>query len=252
MTAVCAPRGTYHERSAPASFRPPSGEPTVDQLLAEPIVQQLMRRDRMDEATLRLLLQKAAAARPALSAGDDPRADDLYPIPRLLHETARLWRSRHDREVRAQLPGMSCARCAVLIHLAQHEGVNQAALAHLLDVRSASLVRLLDGLEADGFIARIPDPNDRRAHVLKLTAKARPIIERVRDLVRKTDDDLRLDISKAEARQLRGLLCRIRSNLAGDPPSRPGATAVSRQGLANSHDRAAGGWWNANPVKASP
>ena len=42
---------------------PLSDEPTLDQLLAEPIVQQLMRRDSIDEATIRQLLQKTAAAR---------------------------------------------------------------------------------------------------------------------------------------------------------------------------------------------
>jgi hypothetical protein len=36
-------------------------EPTLDQLFAEPIVQQLMIRDRIDEATTRNLLQQAAA-----------------------------------------------------------------------------------------------------------------------------------------------------------------------------------------------
>jgi hypothetical protein len=48
-----------------ALARPSSNEPTLDQLLAEPIVQQLMRRDRIDEATIRHLLQETAAARPA-------------------------------------------------------------------------------------------------------------------------------------------------------------------------------------------
>jgi hypothetical protein len=42
-------------------------EPTLDQLLAEPIVQQLMRRDRIDEASIRHLLQETAAARPGSS-----------------------------------------------------------------------------------------------------------------------------------------------------------------------------------------
>jgi hypothetical protein len=46
----------------------PSNEATLDQLLAEPIVQQLMRRDRIDEATIRHLLQETAFARPASSA----------------------------------------------------------------------------------------------------------------------------------------------------------------------------------------
>jgi hypothetical protein len=49
--------------AAPACSR--SGEPTLDQLLAEPIVQQLMRRDRIDEATIRHLVQETASARRA-------------------------------------------------------------------------------------------------------------------------------------------------------------------------------------------
>ena len=243
-----------------ASARTPSGEPTLDQLLAEPIVQQLMRRDQTDEASIRHLLQATAAARPVLLAEHDPTTDDPYSIGRLLHETAQLWRSRYDREVRAQLPGMTRARCAVLIQLAQHEGVNQAALAQILDIRSITLHRLLDRLEAAGLVARMPDPQDRRAHVLTLTAKALPIIECIHDLRRKTYDDLQLGVSEAEANQLRALLCRVRSNLAaarlnGEPPSRLGATAMRSRDLANCHDRAAGGnggWWNAKLAKVSP
>jgi hypothetical protein len=49
-----------------APSRRPFDEPTLDQLLAEPIVQQLMRRDRTDEASIRQLLDQAAAARLAL------------------------------------------------------------------------------------------------------------------------------------------------------------------------------------------
>ena len=43
------------------------GEPRLDQLFAEPIVRQLMRRDRIDEATTRRLLRQAAVARAAPS-----------------------------------------------------------------------------------------------------------------------------------------------------------------------------------------
>jgi DNA-binding MarR family transcriptional regulator len=112
-------------------------------------------------------------------------------ITGLLDETARLARSRYDRELRAQFPGMTYARCAVLIHLAQHKWFNQTALAQILDIRSTTLVRLLHRLEAAGFVERMPDPDDRRAHVLVLTARALPIIGRVHDLNRKIHDDLR-------------------------------------------------------------
>jgi DNA-binding MarR family transcriptional regulator len=99
-----------------------------------------------------------------------PRADDPNTIVRLLqlHRTARLARGGYDGASLAQLPGMTCARCAVLIHLAQHKVFNQAALAQILDIRPTTLVRLLDWLEAAGFVARMPDPDDRRAHILAL------------------------------------------------------------------------------------
>ena len=49
--------------SAAGAKAPPAGEPTLDQLLAEPIVQQLMRRDRTNPASIRQLLRGTAAAR---------------------------------------------------------------------------------------------------------------------------------------------------------------------------------------------
>jgi MarR family transcriptional regulator for hemolysin len=104
---------------------------------------------------------------------------------------------------------------------------------------------LLDRLEAAGFVERIPDPDDRRAHVLALTAKALPIIESIHDLNRKTCNDLHLGISEAEATQLRVLLSRIRSELTAarlndDPPSRAQAPAARSRELADCHDRRAG------------
>ena len=54
VVRVMAPRRTFDE-------------PSLGQLFAEPIVQQLMRRDRIDEATIRRLLRLAAAAQPAPS-----------------------------------------------------------------------------------------------------------------------------------------------------------------------------------------
>src|SRR6202044_3587204 len=71
--------------------------------------------DRTDETTVRRLLQQTAAARSASRAKDDPRAEDPNVIVRLLLETARLACRRYDRALRAQLPGMTLGRCAVLI-----------------------------------------------------------------------------------------------------------------------------------------
>ena len=69
-----------------------------------------------------------------------PRAEEET-IIWLLHDTARLWRKRYNRAVRAEMPGMTCARCAVLVQLAQRGGTNQATLAQRLAIRPIALVR---------------------------------------------------------------------------------------------------------------
>jgi len=208
-----------------AALPPRPCEPTLDQLLADPIVQQLMRRDGIDELTTRRFLQQAALARaaqnlgglsPGSCAGDDP-----VTILWLLREAAQLWRKRYDREIRARIPGMTRARCAVLVHLAHHEGVNQAALARALNIKSTTLLRLLDRLEGVGFIARIPDPRDPQAYVLALTAGALPMIERIYELTRRVYDEAQLGISNVEANQLLTLLHRLKPNLSARPGQVP-------------------------------
>jgi MarR family transcriptional regulator for hemolysin len=219
-----------HTTPGAASIRPTLDEPTLDQLLAEPIVQQLMRRDRTDEAAVRRLLQEIVVARLALPPSDHLNAEYPNAIVQLLVETARLWRRLLDRELHARLPGMTRARCHVLIHLARFVGLNQAGLSQILDIRPSTLVRLVDRLEAAGFLTRIPDPDDRRAHILALTAKALPIIESINDLTRKTDDELQLGISNAEASQLRTLLCRLLSNLESRLDQFPAVEPIRTRG----------------------
>jgi hypothetical protein len=48
-----------------ATAQRPSDSLTLDELLAEPMVEQLMQRDRTDEATIRGLWQRIGAGRPA-------------------------------------------------------------------------------------------------------------------------------------------------------------------------------------------
>jgi hypothetical protein len=60
---------------------------------------------------------------------------------------------------------MTRARCTVLVHLAHYEGVNQGALARALNIKSTTLLRLLDRLEG-GFHRTHTGPWDPEAHVL--------------------------------------------------------------------------------------
>jgi MarR family transcriptional regulator for hemolysin len=184
-----------------------------DPPLADQIMQQLTCHDQTDKVSMQRLLRHITIARSASSREDGDGMEDSYTIAQLLYATAQLWRDRYERELRDQLPNLTTARCTVLVYLAQHEGASQSALAQFLDIRPSTLVRLLDRLEAAGFVTRLPDPHDRRAHVLALAAKARPVITSIYGLVRRSYDNSQLGISKAEVSRLQVLLRRMQSGL---------------------------------------
>ena len=99
----------------------------------------------------------------------------------LVHDVARLFGRRFNQRALLFL-GLTRAQCKVLGYLARNEGINQAGLADLLEIKPMTLVRQIDRMEEDGWIERRPQPGDRRARRLVLTDKARPILARILDL----------------------------------------------------------------------
>jgi len=85
-----------------------------------------------------------------------------------LISTARQWRKSVDQTI--QKHGVSEACAAPLICIGRlGGGVRQIALAQEVGIEGASLVRLLDQLEALNLVVRRDDPADRRAKGLWLT-----------------------------------------------------------------------------------
>jgi len=66
--------------------------------------------------------------------------------------------------------GLQPGHLAVLGVLADRGGMSQRHLGELAQVEKSSMVLYLDALEAGGWIRREPDPSDRRAHSVQLTA----------------------------------------------------------------------------------
>ena len=77
------------------------------------------------------------------------------------------------------------------------ENVRQNTLADAIGIEGASLVRLLDELQASGLITRIPDPSDRRANAVNLTDSGWAV---VRD-VNKALSELRLAVFQKISRK---------------------------------------------------
>ena len=74
--------------------------------------------------------------------------------------------------------GLNQTRFAILYHLAQApEGLNPKELAARLAVPRATMTGLLDGLEKEGHTERGPDPSDRRALRVRLTASGTKFVK---------------------------------------------------------------------------
>ena len=131
----------------------------------------------------------------------------------VLNDVARLLRKRFEQRARADALGLTRAQASVLAYLARQEGLNQAALAQILDVEPITLARLLDRLQAAELIERRPDPKDRRAHLLYLTEAAYPLLDRIFALAAEVREDAMLGVSEADRALLLDLLLRMKGNL---------------------------------------
>jgi MarR family transcriptional regulator for hemolysin len=131
----------------------------------------------------------------------------------LVHDVARLFGRRFNQRALLFL-GLTRAQCKVLGYLARNEGINQAGLADLLEIKPMTLVRQIDRMEEDGWIERQPQPGDRRARRLVLTEKARPILARILDLSNEIRGESFAGLSRQEGRLLIELLRRVHANLS--------------------------------------
>src|SRR5215470_928410 len=96
----------------------------------------------------------------------------------LIHDAQRLMRKRF--EARAAEYGLSVAQWRLLARLVKEEGAPQARLAEFLEIEPISVSRLLDRMEAGGWISRRPDVSDRRVRMIFPTAKSREAFEAVK------------------------------------------------------------------------
>jgi len=113
-----------------------------------------------------------------------------------LSVTSRKLRTLFDAQVRAR--GLTLARARTLIHLSRKDGMTQTELAEILEVEGPTLVRLLDGLEAQGLIERQPVDGDRRAKKIALTDGGRKLAAEVTRIGDNLREDVLRDIPDAE------------------------------------------------------
>ncbi|MGE0767085.1 MAG: MarR family winged helix-turn-helix transcriptional regulator [Hyphomicrobiaceae bacterium] len=129
----------------------------------------------------------------------------------LLADVSRLVRRRFDS--RAHALGLTRAQWRVLAQLRRREGINQAALADIMEIEPITLGRHIDRLVEKGFVERRPHPADRRAWRLYLRAEVQPVLDRLRDMSRATREEALKGIPEADADLMIELLLKIKGNM---------------------------------------
>jgi DNA-binding MarR family transcriptional regulator len=116
------------------------------------------------------------AAAEASAAAEEHVHDDAATLVELLHAAMRGLR----RDAALQDDPLTPGQARLLRVLAHAEGPLRAVdLAARLDVAPRSVTTKVDQAEADGYVRRLPDPNDRRARLVELTDAGRAALARV-------------------------------------------------------------------------
>jgi len=128
------------------------------------------------------------------------RQDLEFRLTRNLIFAARRWTTISEETVKAAT-GQSRARWQTLFSIAFIDrAITILQLAERLGVQWPTLVRTLNGLEIEGFIQRVDNPDDRRSRLIQITPKGRglvadvqPVLDPTRSaaLAALTDDQLR-------------------------------------------------------------
>jgi len=97
--------------------------------------------------------------------------------------------------------------------LKQGKPLPQAELARMARVEQSSMAQLLNRMERDGLIERIPDPEDMRSRLISLTDSARQRMHEGKAIMDATVKIALQGLSPAEIERLNELMGRINGNL---------------------------------------
>jgi DNA-binding MarR family transcriptional regulator len=140
---------------------------------------------------------------------------DLPPKPLgfLVGDIARLLRRRFERALAASDTGLTAGEARALAFVEHYPDQRQGALAERLGVEPMTLCGFLDRLEGAGLVERRPDPSDRRAKLVALTAAAEPVLDRIHDEAIAIRRAALSGMTRAEMEQAYALLERMHANL---------------------------------------
>ncbi|PRD42927.1 MarR family transcriptional regulator [Phyllobacterium phragmitis] len=129
----------------------------------------------------------------------------------LLHDVARLLRKRFEQ--RAGNLGLTRSQWQALAFLSKNEGIHQAGLAEILEIKPITLAHILDKLAERELIERRPHPTDRRIWLLYMRDEAQPLLNEMRKIGDATRSEALEGISDADRDHLVEILTHMKKNI---------------------------------------
>jgi len=96
--------------------------------------------------------------------------------------------------------------------ISQMPGINQLEISRLMQVGKAAVTKALKILESEGYIERIPDPEDKRYLKCFVSAKGQVLTEGLTDFRVKLEGKVFQGVSEEEVDQLMNLLSKVKAN----------------------------------------
>ena len=113
-------------------------------------------------------------------------------------------------ETRLTVLGLSLPKLGALHHLAAAgDSLPLGQLAERLSCVKSNITQLVDRLEADGFVTREADPNDRRSRLAVMTAAGRKAYEQGARVQQQSEKEIFSALTDEEGRQLAALMTKV-------------------------------------------
>jgi DNA-binding MarR family transcriptional regulator len=139
---------------------------------------------------------------------DEHRSSPGLLLALIGHEAMRRLRAAHTAH------NLKPRQFQILGLLHDQGGMAQRELMQEMEIDPSILVTLLNPLEADGFVARKRDPDDRRRHLVTLTAAGKRHLASASRAQKEAEDELFASLSSNQRKELSAALLALRDGLA--------------------------------------